>query len=43
MPMDAIGEVLAGHADYAAVSALQVAVINEVPLLHPSPYAVQQY
>ena len=31
--VDAIGEVLAGHADHAAFPALQVAVIDGFPLL----------
>ena len=32
--IDAISEVLAGHADHAAFPVLQVAVVDEVPLLH---------
>ena len=32
--VDAIGEVLAGHADHAAFPVLQVTVIDEIPLLH---------
>ena len=31
--VDAIGEVLAGHADNATFPVLQVAVIDEIPLL----------
>jgi len=31
--IDAIDEVLAGHADHASLPVLQVAVIEEVPLL----------
>ena len=37
--VDAIGEVLAGHANDAAFPVLQVAVIDEIPLLH-SPLVV---
>ena len=32
--VDAIGEVLAGHADHAAFPVLKVLVIDESPLLH---------
>ena len=32
--VDAINEVLAGHADHAAFPVLQVAVIDEIPLVH---------
>ena len=32
--IDSVGEVLAGHADHAAFPVLQVAVIDETPLLH---------
>ena len=32
--IDAIGEVLACHADHAAFPVLQVAVVDEIPLLH---------
>ena len=32
--VDAIGEVLAGHADHPAFPSLQVTVVDEVPLLH---------
>ena len=35
--VDAIGEVLAGHADHAAFPVLQVSLINEIPLLHNHP------
>mgnify|MGYP001173605650 CR=1 FL=1 len=32
--IDAIGEVLAGHADHSAFPSLQVALVNEIPILH---------
>ena len=32
--VDAVNEVLAGHADHAAFPVLQVALIDEIPLLH---------
>ena len=34
MLIDAIGEVLARHADNATLPVLQVAVIDEIPLFH---------
>lgn len=38
--IDAIGEVLARHADNATLPALQVALVNEIPLLHKPPVLV---
>ena len=35
--VDAIGEVLARHADDATLPPLQVALVNEIPLLHKPP------
>ena len=35
--IDAIGEVLARHADGATLPSLQVPLINEIPLLHKPP------
>ena len=35
--IDAISEVLAGHADHAAFPVLQVSIVDVVPLLHDSP------
>ena len=32
--IDAIGEVLTGHADRSAFPPLQVSLVNEIPLLH---------
>ena len=32
--VDAIGEVLAGHADHASLPVLQVPIIDKIPLLH---------
>ena len=32
--VNAIGEVLTGHADHAAFPALQIFVVDEIPLLH---------
>ena len=34
MLVNAINEVLAGHADHAPFPVLQVAVVDEIPLLH---------
>lgn len=41
--IDAIGEVLAGHADHSAFPSLQVALVNEIPILHNSLKLVQLY
>ena len=41
--VDAIGEVLAGHADHAAFPVLQDAVIDEIPLLHHPPLLVHLF
>ena len=41
--VDAIGEVLAGHTDHAAFPVLQVAVIDETPLLHHPSLLVHLY
>ena len=41
--IDAIGEVLAGHADHAAFPVLQVALVNEIPILHNPSVVVQLY
>ena len=35
--VDAIGEVLAGHADHPTFPVLQVALVDEAPLLHSHP------
>ena len=35
--VNAIGEVLAGHADHAAFPVLQVALVDKTPLLHQPP------
>ena len=39
--IDAIGEVLAGHSDQSAFPSLQVALVNETPILHNYSVAVQ--
>ena len=36
MPVDAVGEVLTGHADVGAFPALQVVLIDKIPFLHRS-------
>ena len=41
--IDAIGEVLTGHADHASFPPLQVSLVNEVPLLHNPLSSVQLY
>ena len=41
--VDALGEVLAGHADHAAFPVLQDAVIDEIPLLHHPSLQVHRY
>ena len=41
--VDAINEVLAGHADHAAFPVLQVALVDEAPLLHWISVAVRLY
>ena len=41
--IDAISEVLAGHADHTAFPALKVMVVDKIPLLHHPSEAVQQY
>ena len=43
MPVHAIGEVLAGHADVGAFPALQFVLVHKIPFLHRSPWVVQQY
>ena len=35
--IDAIDEVLAGHADHAAFPVLQVSIVDKIPLLHDPP------
>ena len=35
--VDAIGEVLAGHADHASLPVLRIPLIDEAPLLHNPP------
>ena len=35
--IDAISEVLAGHADHATFPVLQIALVDVVPLLHDAP------
>ena len=32
--VDAIGELLAGHADHASLPSLQVSIVHKIPLLH---------
>ena len=32
--VDAVGEVLAGHADHATYLVLQLSIVDEIPLLH---------
>ena len=41
--VNAIGEVLAGHADHASLPALQFSFFDVVPLLHEIPESVQVY
>ena len=41
--IDAIGEVLAGHADHSAFPSLQVALVNEIPIFYNSLIVVKQY
>ena len=41
--IDAIGEVLAGHADHAAFPVLQVALVNAIPILNNPTVVVQLY
>ena len=43
MLVNAIGEVLASHADHAAFPALQVSFLDVVPFLHEIPGSVQVY
>ena len=35
--IDAISEVLAGHADHAASPVLQLSIVHKAPLLHNPP------
>ena len=37
VPVDAISEVLTGHADHAALPTLEFLVVDESPFLHNSP------
>ena len=39
----AIGEVLAGHADDTTLPALQLAIVEEIPLLHHKWLLVHKY
>ena len=41
--VDAIGEVMAGHADHAPFPVLQVAFVDEVPVVHWIYVAVRLY
>ena len=41
--INAIDEVLAGHADHAAFPVMQVSVIDKTPLLHRVSLAVRLY
>ena len=41
--VDAINEVLAGHADHAAFPVLQVALVNAIPILNNPTVVVQLY
>ena len=41
--VDAVNEVLAGHADHAAFPVLQLALVDKIPLLHQSSIAVRLY
>ena len=41
--VNAIGEVLAGHADHATLPVLQVVVIDEIPLFHHPSTEVRLY
>ena len=43
MLVNAIGEVLAGHADHPALPVLQVALVDKIPLLHQPSIAVRLY
>ena len=41
--VDAIDEVLAGHAHHAALPRLQVSIVHKIPLLHNNHKAVRLY
>ena len=40
---NAVGEVLAGHAEHATLPSLHLSVVNEIPFLHGASVAVRQY
>ena len=41
--INAVGEVLAGHANHATLPSSKLSVVNELPFLHDSSAVVQQY
>lgn len=43
MLVDAVSEVLAGHADHATLPSVQLSVVNEIPSLHGSSAVVRQH
>ena len=43
VPVDTVGEMLAGHADAGSLPVVQVVIVHEIPLLHNPLATVHLY